>query len=74
MPSSGGWGQMVGLLVIDRDPVAVAEARTQLGSDSRVRVRQGNFADMQALSKEAGLESNYHGILLDLGVFVASAR
>jgi 16S rRNA (cytosine1402-N4)-methyltransferase len=56
------------LLVIDRDPVAVAEARTQMGSDSRVRVMQGNFADMKALSKEAGLESNYHGILLDLGV------
>jgi 16S rRNA (cytosine1402-N4)-methyltransferase len=56
------------MLVIDRDPVAVAEARTQMGGDPRVRVMQGNFADMQALSKEAGLESSYQGILLDLGV------
>ena len=56
------------LLLIDRDPVAVAEARTQMGEDPRVRVMQGNFADMQALSKEAGLENSYQGILLDLGV------
>jgi 16S rRNA (cytosine1402-N4)-methyltransferase len=63
-----GLGSEGRLLVIDRDPVAVAEARTHLGSDARVRVMQGNFADMQALSKQSGMESSYDGILLDLGV------
>ncbi|MGI9263417.1 MAG: 16S rRNA (cytosine(1402)-N(4))-methyltransferase RsmH [Gammaproteobacteria bacterium] len=63
-----GLGPEGRLLVIDRDPVAVAKARTQWGSDTRVRVMQGNFADMRALSEQAGLESSYNGILLDLGV------
>lgn len=56
------------LLVIDRDPDAVAEARARIGGDPRVWVVRGNFADMQALVLEAGLDNKYDGILLDLGV------
>ena len=56
------------LLVIDRDPEAVAEARLCIGEDPRVRVMQGNFAEMQALAADAGQSDKYDGILLDLGV------
>jgi 16S rRNA (cytosine1402-N4)-methyltransferase len=63
-----GLGPEGRLLVIDRDPVAVAEARARMGDDPRVRVIQGNFADMRALSEQAGMETGYQGILLDLGV------
>jgi 16S rRNA (cytosine1402-N4)-methyltransferase len=56
------------LLVIDRDPDAVAAARARFGSDPRVHAEQGNFADMQALATDAGLDGDFDGILLDLGV------
>lgn len=56
------------LLVIDRDPEAVAAARQRMGSDPRVRIEQGNFAEMGAISARAGHESGFDGILLDLGV------
>ncbi len=56
------------LLAIDRDPDAVALARKQLGADPRVRIEQGNFAEMGAVSAKAGFEGRFDGILLDLGV------
>jgi 16S rRNA (cytosine1402-N4)-methyltransferase len=56
------------LLAIDRDPDAVAAARTQLGADPRVRIEQGNFAEMAAISARAGFKRGFDGILLDLGV------
>lgn len=56
------------LLVIDQDPAAVADARTRLGADARVVVRQGNFADLARLAGEALGEAGVDGVLLDLGV------
>jgi 16S rRNA (cytosine1402-N4)-methyltransferase len=56
------------LLAIDRDPDAVAAARTHLGADPRVRIEQGNFAEMRAISARAGFKSEFDGVLLDLGV------
>jgi 16S rRNA (cytosine1402-N4)-methyltransferase len=56
------------LLTIDRDPDAVASARKDLAADSRVRIEQGNFAEMGAISATAGFEGGFDGILLDLGV------
>lgn len=56
------------LLIIDRDPAAVAAARTRFGADPRIRIEQGNFADMQAIAARAELEGQFDGILLDLGV------
>jgi 16S rRNA (cytosine1402-N4)-methyltransferase len=56
------------LLAIDRDPAAVRAARTHLGADPRVRIEQGNFAEMRAISARAGFKSEYDGVLLDLGV------
>ncbi len=55
-------------MVIDRDPDAVAAARKELGADPRVRIKQGNFAEMGAISASAGIEDGFDGILLDLGV------
>ena len=53
------------LLVMDRDPQAIATARQMFGSDPRVEIRQDNFADMaQWPSTQGGLD----GVLLDLGV------
>ena len=56
------------LVVMDRDPDAVAAAKRCLGADPRVRIEQGNFAEMGAISAAAGIEGGYDGILLDLGV------
>ncbi len=56
------------LLVLDKDPDAVASARTNLGADPRVRIEQGNFAEMGAISAKAGFDDGFDGILLDLGV------
>lgn len=56
------------LLVIDQDPAAVADARARLGADARVVVRQGNFADLARLAREALGEAGVDGVLLDLGV------
>ena len=53
------------LLLIDRDPEAVAAARACFADDARVSVRHANFADMTDwdLARD-GLD----GVLLDLGV------
>ena len=56
------------LLMIDRDPEAAAAAKERFGEDPRVRIEQGNFADMQAIAVQACLDGGFDGILLDLGV------
>jgi 16S rRNA (cytosine1402-N4)-methyltransferase len=53
------------LLLMDRDPAAVAAARSEFGADARVAIRHGNFADLADWDATlAGLD----GVLLDLGV------
>ena len=53
------------LLVMDRDPQAVAAARREFGDDARVSIRHGDFADLAEWpATQAGLD----GVLLDLGV------
>ncbi len=53
------------LLLMDRDPAAVAAARREFASDARVAIRHGNFADLADWDATlAGLD----GVLLDLGV------
>ncbi len=53
------------LLLMDKDPEAIAAAGQVSGADPRVQVRQGSFADLGAWDAVApGLD----GILLDLGV------
>src|SRR3569623_1287948 len=53
------------LLLMDRDPEAIAQARVLASEDARVALRQGSFAEMDQWSATAaGLD----GVLLDLGV------
>ena len=53
------------LLVMDKDPEAIATAHALFGADGRVAVRRGSFAGMAQWDEAAqGLD----GVLLDLGV------
>jgi 16S rRNA (cytosine1402-N4)-methyltransferase len=56
------------LLVIDKDPQALAVANALQQEDPRVLVGHGSFADMQRFAAEAGGADRVVGILLDLGV------
>ncbi len=64
----GALGKKGMLLAIDQDPAAVSAARERFGSDPRVIVRHGNFADMDRLAGEAGLDGGVQGVLMDVGV------
>jgi 16S rRNA (cytosine1402-N4)-methyltransferase len=55
------------LLVVDRDPEAIAAAHGLAAADSRVRVAQGRFSELQDLAQEAGFEK-VSGVVMDLGV------
>ncbi len=53
------------LLLMDKDPEAIAKAESDFGGDPRVAIRRGSFADLaQWNATEAGLD----GVLFDLGV------
>jgi 16S rRNA (cytosine1402-N4)-methyltransferase len=53
------------LLLMDRDPQAIAHAQRAFGGDPRVAIRHANFAEMSEWGEaRAGLD----GVLLDLGV------
>ena len=56
------------LLVIDRDPDAIARARETHGADERVTIRHGEFQDVGEIAQECGLRSGLAGALFDLGV------
>lgn len=53
------------LLLMDRDPEAIACAARDFGDDPRIAVRRANFADMADWAETRG---GLDGILLDLGV------
>ncbi len=55
------------LIVIDKDPLAIAHAKGAYKDDNRVLVWQGSFKDFPDALQEAGL-SKADGVLLDLGV------
>ncbi len=56
------------LMVLDRDPEAVAAAQAAHGSDSRVTVVAGAFANLGAVLAGAGWQGQVDGLLLDIGV------
>jgi 16S rRNA (cytosine1402-N4)-methyltransferase len=67
------------LLGIDVDQDALAAARERLGSDPRLRLAHGSFANLESILKDFPESSNgISGILFDLGAslhhFVASER
>lgn len=56
------------LFALDRDPEAVAAGKMLEQADSRFRIAQGNYAEMERYVHEWGVEEGLDGILLDLGV------
>jgi 16S rRNA (cytosine1402-N4)-methyltransferase len=53
------------LLLMDKDPEAIAEAQHRFGTDPRVRIRQDSFARLADWDETAG---GLDGVLFDLGV------
>ena len=53
------------LLVMDKDPDAIAVANADFGADARVAIRRGSFADLAAWD---AVDGGLDGVLLDLGV------
>jgi len=57
-----------GLLVIDKDPTAIADAESTFVKDSRVAVFHGSFADLDKAFEQNDFPVTFDGMLLDLGV------
>ena len=53
------------LLLMDKDPDAIAEARARFGADARVAIRHGSFAE---LGNWDAVARGVDGVLFDLGV------
>ena len=56
------------LIAIDRDPQALAAARSLAAADPRLTAVHGRFGDLTAAVRGAGVSGSVAGILLDLGV------
>ena len=56
------------LIALDRDPDAVAAARSLAAADSRFSILQGRFGALAEVMAQAGIGGQAKGILLDLGV------
>ena len=56
------------LLCLDRDPVAIAEAKARLGADSRVALFLAPFSALEACADAVEPRLKLDGILFDLGV------
>jgi len=63
-----GLGTEGRLLVIDKDPEAIATAHARYAADVRVLVEQGSFAGLERYAEKHGLAGRVDGIVLDLGV------
>ncbi len=61
-------GERGRLIVMDRDPQAIADARASFGDDRRVTIIHDDYANLQAQVAELDLLQKIDGILLDLGV------
>ncbi len=56
------------LIVMDRDPQAIADAHRRLGDDSRVTIIHDDYANLHRQLAALDLLEKIDGILLDLGV------
>lgn len=56
------------LLLIDKDPQAIAYANEQYGQDNRVFIWQGSFKDFPLALEQLEINRTPDGLLLDLGV------
>jgi 16S rRNA (cytosine1402-N4)-methyltransferase len=61
-------GQAGRLLVIDKDPEAVAYAKDHWGSEPRLQVYEGSFSNIGEITQANGIRGQVDGLLLDLGV------
>jgi 16S rRNA (cytosine1402-N4)-methyltransferase len=61
-------GEQGRLIVMDRDPQAIADAREKLGGDSRVTIIHDDYANLKQCVAGLDLLERIDGILLDLGV------
>ena len=61
-------GEQGHLIVMDRDPEAIADARQNFGTDSRVTIIHDDYANLRSQLAELELLEKIDGILLDLGV------
>ena len=53
------------MLLMDKDPEAIAAAEREFGGDARVAIRRGSFAD---LARWEAVRGGLDGVLFDLGV------
>ena len=56
------------LLLIDKDPQAIAYAKEKYTKDTRVVIWQGSFKDFPDALEQIGIDRKPDGLLLDLGV------
>jgi len=56
------------LIVMDRDPEAIADAERRFGADPRVRICRGAFGTCAATAAALGITGKVNGVLVDLGV------
>ena len=56
------------LLLIDKDPQAIADAHNKYRDDPRVFIWQGSFKDFPLALKQLKIDRSPNGLLLDLGV------
>lgn len=56
------------VLALDKDPAAVAAARTLAGEDPRLAVEAGSFAGLERVTRAHGMWGRVDGIVFDLGV------
>ncbi|QKK02104.1 MAG: 16S rRNA (cytosine(1402)-N(4))-methyltransferase RsmH [Pseudomonadota bacterium] len=56
------------LVVMDRDPQAIADAHARFDDDSRVTVCHDDFAALEPLTRRLGIFGRVNGVLLDVGV------
>jgi len=64
----GRLGAQGRLLVMDRDPEAIAAAESEHGEDERVTIIHDEYADLDRYLEKLGLLEKVDGLLLDLGV------
>ncbi len=61
-------GPSASLMGIDKDPEAIAVAKTLAEEDPRFSIEHGSFAEIGEFVRQRGWEGKLDGVLLDLGV------
>jgi 16S rRNA (cytosine1402-N4)-methyltransferase len=61
-------GEAGRLLAVDQDPEAIRAGQRRFSGDERVSVIRGNFAELGRITRAAGFNEGFDGLLLDLGV------